>query len=81
MNRIHPIIIPAKPDIPRLSLLSTLSLLAICTVYNAQSQTQPYTQFHPKADSWKDNNGIHINAHGGGYYPLIIPTTGMGSIK
>ena len=66
MNRSHPIIIPAKPGIPRLSLLSILSLLAICIVHNVQSQTQLYTQFHPKANSWKDNNGIHINAHGGG---------------
>jgi hypothetical protein len=32
---------------------------------NAKAQTINQSSFHP-GELWKDNNGIHINAHGGG---------------
>lgn len=42
-------------------------LLSVATVFFAQ--TEEYSHFLPGAE-WKDNNGVHINAHGGGilYY-------------
>lgn len=43
-------------------LLLTFILIHVITLL---SQTEEYTSFHP-GKVWKDNNGIHINAHGGG---------------
>ncbi len=44
----------------------TLSIFALCL---SLAVAQPATQFTP-GEIWNDNNGVHINAHGGGilYY-------------
>ena len=44
------------------------SLLALCLFYSAASVSTaetPITSFRP-GEIWTDNNGAHINAHGGG---------------
>lgn len=44
------------------SLLLTLaSALTVC----AAAQSAPLRSFHP-GEIWPDDNGLHINAHGGG---------------
>lgn len=43
-----------------------LLLLFFClNIIQAQENTAPYDSFHP-GKLWKDSNGKHINAHGGG---------------
>jgi hypothetical protein len=45
----------------RILVFLSILLLTFCT--HAQSNL---TQFHP-GEVWPDNNGVHINAHGGGF--------------
>lgn len=42
-------------------LIALLALFSIAVF----SQSEKYNAFHP-GEIWKDNNGVHINAHGGG---------------
>lgn len=42
-----------------------LVLILLGTFFMAHAQKAPLTQFTPGA-LWPDNNGVHINAHGGG---------------
>lgn len=44
-------------------------IIALLTSYNLKAQETIYKNFHP-GELWLDNNGVHINAHGGGilYY-------------
>jgi hypothetical protein len=42
-----------------------LSLSVACLAFSCQNHDQSNSGFHPGA-LWPDNNGVHINAHGGG---------------
>ena len=66
------------------------SLLALCLFYSAASVSTAetpikHTSFRP-GEIWTDNNGAHINAHGGGilydkgtyyWYTAIPPKTSI----
>ena len=57
------------------------SLLALCLFYSAASVSTAetpikHTSFRP-GEIWTDNNGAHINAHGGGIFCEIDPATGV----
>jgi hypothetical protein len=45
-------------------IITLLSLVLLNSVCSCSSQEE-YSSFHPEK-LWKDNNGVHINAHGGG---------------
>jgi len=50
-------------------IVSIFFLFAILIRINAQSAPEQNTEltYFPSGQKWTDNNGIHINAHGGGF--------------
>ncbi len=57
------------PNLKKSFFLLFLSVVLGFSAVNAQGKTSKYTSFIP-GERWLDNNGVHINAHGGGivYY-------------
>ena len=45
--------------------LFVIFLLMACSCNTSEESQKQYANFHP-GKVWKDNNGVHINAHGGG---------------
>ena len=51
-----------------------------CLIFAQQNTSIKQKAFTP-GTLWLDNNGKHINAHGGGFFSIIIRTIGLENIK
>ena len=59
-------------------LTAILSANLACCLFSVAAAETPikHTSFRP-GEIWTDNNGAHINAHGGGIFCEIDPATGV----
>ena len=64
----------------RIAIYPLLLLFALCGCKGKTGTSQAGNVFKP-GEIWPDNNGVHINAHGGGMLQQAIPIIGSASIR